>query len=760
VRWIWIAGAALVAAAGSCQRVEERRTEEPVEGDPVLPGVAVASPVLDAELRALLRSRAGARPRTRHLQADGSPRFVNRLVRETSPYLLQHAHNPVNWYAWGDEPFERARREGKPVLLSVGYSTCHWCHVMERESFEDEEVARILNEHYVCIKVDREERPDVDLVYMKAVQAMNGSGGWPMTVLLTADRQPFFGATYLPRDGFLQLLERARQLHRDEPARLIAQAGRLAREMASVASARPGDVPGIEAVDRAVRELSAIFDDEWGGFGRAPKFPQPPVLELLLRHHRRTRDRRALEQVLLTLESMARGGIRDHVGGGFHRYSTDPRWLVPHFEKMLYDNAQLAAVYVEAYQASGRAELADIARGVLDYLLRDMISPEGGFHSATDADSPAPGGHDREGHSFTWTPAEIEQAVGAEDAAAVTAWFAVTAEGQLEGRSILHTPRSHAEVARGLGMTAGALRMRIDRALPRLAEARARRPQPLRDDKIVTSWNGLAISALARAALALGEERYAEAARRAAGFLLSRLRGEDGRLRRSFSQGRVGPPAVLDDHAFLIQGLLDLFEATGESSWLDAAIGLQAELDRHFLDTEAGGYFMTAGDGEKLLVREKPVHDGAEPSGNAVALLNLLRLEELTSDAAYRSRAEKGLGAFASALTRDGPGSARMLCALDYYLDAPLEIVLVAPERREEAAALLAAVGRAHVPNRILVAGDQASLARLARRLPIAQDKPARRGQPTAYVCVRGACDLPTSDPALLTRQLGKRARR
>ena len=746
---MWIAGAALVAAVGSCQRSEK------VDGgvDPDLPGVTSVSKALDAELRA----QAHGPPRTRHLRADGSPRFVNRLVRETSPYLLQHAHNPVNWYAWGDEAFERARREDKPVLLSVGYSTCHWCHVMERESFEDEEVARTLNEHYVCIKVDREERPDVDMVYMKAVQAMTGSGGWPMTVLLTADRQPFFGATYLPRDGFLELLRRARALQRDQPAKLVAQAGLLAREMASVSRPRPGEVPGVEAIEAAVGAAAAMFDGEWGGFGRAPKFPRPPLLELLLRHHRRTGDARALAQVLLTLESMARGGIRDHLGGGFHRYSTDARWLVPHFEKMLYDNAQLAALYIEAYQASGKAELAAVAREVLDYLLREMASPEGAFYSATDADSRDPDGEEREGWSFTWTRNEIGEAAG-DDAAVVAAWFAVTDEGQLDGRSILHTPRPLAEVAGEIGVSADSLRASIDRAVPRMAAARARRPQPLRDEKILTSWNGLAISAFARAALALNEERYAAAARRAATFLLARLR-PDGRLRRSFSRGRVGPPAVLDDHAFLVQGLLDLFEATGEPSWLEAAIGIQAELDRLHLDGEAGGYFMTASDGEKLLSREKPIHDGAEPSGNSVALLNLLRLEELTSDPSFRARAEKGFGAFASALRGDGSGSARMLAALDFYLDRPLEIVLVAPARREEAAGLLAEVGRAHLPNRILIAGDQASLARLAARVPLVSDKPARRGRPTAYVCVRGACDLPTSDPEVLAGQLRRKKR-
>ncbi len=712
--------------------------------DPLLPGIGSPSEPFDRELRAAIAGRgASYKPRTRHLNRDGDALYVNRLIRETSPYLLQHAHNPVNWYAWGDDAFERAKREGRLVLLSIGYSTCHWCHVMERESFEDEEVARYLNEHFVAIKVDREERPDVDGVYMSAVQAMTGRGGWPMTVLLTADRRPFFGGSYLPREQFLAILREMVELQARDPGSLVAQGDTVVAHLARVAARPPpSDVPGPDAIVDAVQRQVRGFDPVHGGFGRAPKFPRPAALELLLHYYRRTQDAGALRVVTTTLERMAAGGIRDQLGGGFHRYATDAAWLVPHFEQMLYDNAQLAILYLDAHQATGREEFAEVATGILDYVLRDLTSPEGLFYSATDADSPTPDGGEEEGRFFTWTPAEIEAAAGPH-AAALIAYYGVTAAGHVDGRSVLHVagaPTSASDLAEGRR---------------RLLAARGSRPRPHRDDKIVTSWNGLAISALSRGALVLDRSDYAAAARRAADRLLAAVRGTDGRLRRTYSGGEARHPATLDDCAFVIQGLLDLFDATSEPRWLDEALALQRQLDTHYLD-RIGGYYMTADDAELLLIREKPTYDGAEPSGNSVALLNLLRLDTLTGDARWRQRAEAGLGAFAGDLL-SGTASPKLLVALDRYHDSPLEVILVASRDRADLAPLLGVVRRTYAPNAFLVAAtDGAELDEIARIVRPADTKRALRDEPTAFVCERGSCQMPTGDPAVLAAQLAR----
>jgi hypothetical protein len=630
-------------------------------GDPALPGLGAPNRALLTRLWAASRDKGpDYRPRTHHFTDDGKPKYCNRLILETSPYLLQHAHNPVNWYAWGEEAFARARRESKPILLSVGYSTCHWCHVMERESFEDEEIARYLNQHFIAIKVDREERPDVDDIYMKAVQMLSGRGGWPMTAALTPERQPFFGGTYFPardgdrgaRKGFLTILKELSASYRSDRAQVVAKARETSQRIQSLAEpAPPGNVPGPEVLAIAARSLAQSFDPTWGGFGGAPKFPTPVNLELIARYHRRTGDAHAQRIVVHTLERMAAGGIYDHVGGGFHRYSTDARWLVPHFEKMLYDNAQLVPLYLWAYQVTGNRDLARVARETLDYLGREMTGPGGGFYSATDADSQTPSGHTEEGYFFTWTPAELQAVLGADRTKTVSAYFGVTSQGNFEGRSILHTPRPIADVAKELGTTDEALRAEIEAARRQLYSVRAKRPPPIRDDKVLASWNGLAISAFAQGAFVLGQDEYAERARRAAHFVLEKLQSSDGRLRRSYMDGKARHNAYLDDYAFLIQGLLDLYDATSELRWLKEAISLQATLDRHHFDARSGGYFMTSGDHEALLVRDKPVHDGAEPSGNSVGVVNLLRLAELTQQADYRRRAEKCFAAFSEQLS-------------------------------------------------------------------------------------------------------------
>ena len=489
--------------------------------DPALPGLE-GDPAIEARLAAALASKGPEyRPRTRHLLPGGRPRYTNRLILETSPYLLQHAHNPVSWYAWGDEAFARARREGKPVFLSIGYSTCHWCHVMERESFEDEEIARYLNEHYVAIKVDREERPGVDALYLKVVIMMTGSGGWPATLFLTPSREPFFAGTYFPaRDGdrpgatgLLTALRQLREIYDRRQDRVVEVTQEVAQRLHAPSQGAAGVLPGPQAIVEAVDSLAASFDEAHGGFGPAPRFPRPATLELLARYHRRTRDPRALHMLERTLAAMAAGGIHDQLGGGFHRYSTDDRWLVPHFEKMLYDNAQLAMAYLAGFLVTGRQDFAGVARETLDYLEREMSDPAGGFQSATDADSPAPGGKEEEGRFFTWTPREVEAALGRDRARAAVAWYGVAERGQVDGRSVLHTPATPEKVAGELRVSVSDLRGRIEAARRDLYQARSRRAPPLRDEKVIAAWNGLAVSAFARANQVLGEPRSSWSAR-------------------------------------------------------------------------------------------------------------------------------------------------------------------------------------------------------------------------------------------------------
>ncbi len=691
-------------------------------------------------------------PPTRHLNPDGSPRFTNRLARETSPYLRQHAHNPVDWYPWGDEAFERARKLNRPVFLSIGYSTCHWCHVMEEESFEDLEIARYLNDHYVAIKVDREERPDIDAIYMTAVQAWTGRGGWPLNVWLTPGRRPFYGGTYFPaRDGdrgasvgFLTVLQKLQNIYASDPARIQEVTehitGRIREHLAPEAAK---GLPTAPLLDQAARACRDQFDPEWGGAKGAPKFPSSLPYRFLLRQYRRTGDPQFLRMAVLTLEKMAAGGMYDQIGGGFHRYSTDERWLVPHFEKMLYDNALLVFDYLEASQAASRPDLARVARDILRYLERDLLSPEGAFYSATDADSRGPDGKPHEGWFFTWTPAEIEAVLGADRARPVLAYYGVTAKGNFEGRNILFAARPDAPP--GLA----ALR-------DQLYAARRKRPAPLRDEKILTAWNGLAISAFARAGLILGDDQYTAVAARAASFVLTRLE-RDGRLLRSWKDGRAQHKAYLEDYAFLTAALLDLFEAAGEPRWLENALRLDAVVERHYEDREAGGFFRTADDHEGLLAREKPAHDGAEPSGSSVAVLNLLRLHALTTRDAYRQRAERALRALGAPLERNPAAFGELLLAVDFWLDAPKELVLVAPTDRSQLEPFLAALRSVYFPNRVLAAAAGSAVARLARLAPVAERKQALKGRATAYVCERGVCDLPVQDPAAFLRRLAQR---
>jgi uncharacterized protein YyaL (SSP411 family) len=735
--------ACLVAVA----RGDSLPTTEP------LPGAPPFSAKLRQKLaKALARKGSGYHPHTRHLRPDGSAKYTNQLVLESSPYLLQHAHNPVNWYPWGDEAFARAAAESKPVLLSVGYSTCHWCHVMEEESFEDEEIATYLNQNYVAIKVDREVRPDIDDVYMSAVQLLTGSGGWPMTVWLTPGRQPFSGGTYFPPRQFLAMLQQLRQAFDAEPLRIAEQAAEITRRVRQMTEHPGGEaLPDAAVLRRAFDNLASSFDGVNGGFGRAPKFPSPPDIDFLLRYYSHVGSAHALEMVSLTLQKMAAGGIHDQVGGGFHRYATDPAWQVPHFEKMLYDNAQLAALYLAAFQITKREDFADVTRDILDYVGREMTAPEGGFYAAADADSEGV-----EGKFFVWTPAEIRAALDAAHAEAVLAYYGVTEQGNFHGKNILHVAAPFSEVVTKLGLAAAEFRQLIAEGRSKLYAVRERRVPPHKDTKILAGWNGLMISAFARAGATLGNPGYVERASAAARFVLDRMRA-DGHLRRSFAGGAAHEDAFLDDYAFVAAGLLDLYEATFELRWLREAIVLQDVLVRDFWDAEKGGFFLSGDRHEVTITRQKPYYDGAIPSGNAVAALNMLRLAEFTTDVRWRDRAEATLRAFAPVLQRAPTATPALLAALDFRLDRAKEVVIVRPSGAKDDRALLAVVTRTYLPNHILtVTSDGPELARQREVIPLVADKQALHGAPTAYVCEQKVCALPTSDPAVLAGQLVK----
>ena len=731
-----------------------------------LPGAPPFSPELRVRLERELASRgAGYVPRTSQRTASGAPRYTNRLLLEASPYLQQHAHNPVNWHPWGPEAFATARRLDRPVLVSIGYSTCHWCHVMEEESFDDPAIARMLNADFVAIKVDREVRPAIDAVYMSAAHALVGRGGWPLNVWTTPEGEPFFAGTYFPpvsrpgRPGLTEILEQLRRRWAERRPGLERTARRLTkavrRDLEGVrvdASLEVGSAPLHAAYERYRRG----FDPEWGGLGRGIKFPSSLPVRFLLRYHRRTGNPKALEMVTLTLDRMESGGIHDPVGGGFHRYATERRWLVPHFEKMLYDNALRVVDYLEAWQVTGRPAYARVVRETLDYLLREMRSPQGGFYSATDADSLDPAGELEEGAYFTWTPAEIDAALPADQAAAARAFWGVTEAGQLDGRSVLHAWRSPEEVAAALGIEPAALARRLEAARLGLRRARALRPAPLRDEKILTAWNGLAISALARAGFALDEPRYVSAAARAADLLLTRGLPA-GRLRRVIGAAGAHGQAFLSDYAYSVAGLLDLYEASGDARWLRGAVALQAVVDAHYADPEGGAYYGSADEAERLITREKPGGGGSIPSPNSVTASNLLRLAELTGDTPYSEHAVLLFAALAPDLLRTPTALPDMLMALDYRLDQAKEIVIVEPAAGDGGVAeLLTPLRGAFVPNRVVArVEDGVERDALAALVPLVRGRRALGGRATAYVCLDRVCRLPTSDPAVFAEQLG-----
>ncbi|CAN5573104.1 thioredoxin domain-containing protein [soil metagenome] len=680
--------------------------------------------------------------------------MANRLANETSPYLLQHKDNPVDWFPWEEEALEKARKEDKPILLSVGYSACHWCHVMERESFEDEQTARMMNGHYVSIKVDREERPDIDSIYMSAVQALTRHGGWPMTVFLTPDGAPFYGGTYFPPvpsrglPSFQQVLLSLADAYENRREEVLQSADSVRDYLqASTSTAIPKTTLAPELLDAAADSLKSQLDHTFGGFGGAPKFPQPMNVEVLLRHHHRTGDENSLSGVELTLRKMATGGIYDHLGGGFARYSVDERWLVPHFEKMLYDNALLVQLYLETYQLTDDPFYKRVAEETLDYVVRDMTSSEGGFYSAEDADSEGV-----EGKFYVWTISEIRDALEPEEAELAIRYWGVTEAGNFEGKNILNVSQSLETVATAFGISPDELDERIEEARSKLFDVREERVRPGLDDKVLAAWNGLMLRSFAFAARVLDREDYRKIAEKNADFLLEKLR-HDGRLRRSYKDGRARFNGYLEDYAMVADGLVALYEATFDSRWLSAADSLCDAMFELFWDAESGTFYDTPADHEKLVTRPRDIYDNATPSGTSVAVDVLLKLALLLDRNDYRQRAEAVLENLSGGMEKLPGAFGRLLSALDFHLSRPREVAIIGDPGAPDTKALVNTVYARYLPNKV-VAGRAEEDEGSAGLVPLLADRPTRDGQATAYVCEGYACRNPTTEPGELTVQL------
>jgi uncharacterized protein YyaL (SSP411 family) len=683
---------------------------------------------------------------------------TNRLIHEMSPYLLQHAHNPVDWHPWSEEAFRRAKAEDKPIFLSIGYSTCHWCHVMAHESFEDEGIARLLNETFICIKVDREERPDIDQIYMKVSFALTGKGGWPLTIVMTPEKMPFFAASYIPKEsrfnltGLKDLIPAIRDAWTNRRDELNNSAENIVDIIQKKSDLKGGTIPE-NILDICFQSLQHTYDSVYGGFGTGPKFPASHTLMFLLRYSLRTKSALPLQMVTNTLQAMRDGGVYDHIGFGFHRYATDREWIVPHFEKMLYDQALNTIAYIEAFQYTGREEFRATAVEIFTYVLRDMQSGEGGFFSAEDADSEG-----IEGKFYTWTMDELETLLGSEEASLFAAAYQVTSEGNFShdaagaegGENILYripkrgTPAnpSHQE--------------RLERARVRLLSARNERIRPEKDDKILTDWNGLMIAALALGGRALGEERYIDAAKDAAKFIRENLFDGNGRLLHQYRKGEAGVFALLEDYAFLIWGLIELYESTFEVHYLTEAIDLNSRLMDHFWDTVQGGLYRTADNGEDLILRVKEAYDGAIPSGNSIAMLNLLRLSRLTGTIEYEEKAQAIAAAFAREIARTPAGSTLLCCALDFALGPTEEVIIVGSGEDTLTAHMVERMHAAFLPRAVfhLITGENRG--ELSRIAPYTQ-MIAGGETAIAYVCRDFACSLPTDDPDIMAEQAGIR---
>jgi uncharacterized protein YyaL (SSP411 family) len=684
--------------------------------------------------------------------------YTNRLISETSPYLLQHAHNPVDWYPWGDEAFEVARRDQKPVLLSIGYSACHWCHVMEHESFENEAIAKVMNEHFVNIKVDREERPDLDQIYMSAVQMMTHHGGWPMTVFLTPEGVPFYAGTYFPPEdrynipGFPRVLISLSEAYQERPEDIKQTAESVLEGLRrSTATTEAAEGLSIDLLDVAYRGIIRNYDPTNGGFGSAPKFPPAMSLEFLLRHYHRSGDAEALTIVQHTAQMMAQGGIYDHLGGGFHRYSTDSRWLVPHFEKMLYDNALLSRFYLHYYQLTGDEAARRVAEGILDYVVREMTGPLGGFYSTQDADSEGV-----EGKFFVWDLEEVKQILGEPDAEHFAAYYNITESGNFEEKNIPNVTRDLAEVARVRNITPDQLSQILESGRGKLFTVREQRIKPARDEKVLTAWNGLMLSSFAEAAVILGRSDYADVAKRNADFVLKNLQ-RDGLLLRTYKDGQAKLNAYLEDYAFLIDGLLTLFETAGEFRWFEEAVKLTETMIGEFWDEQDGGFFYTGNSHEELIVRSKDFFDNATPSGNSVAAEVLLRLSLLTDNSEFQRRATTILRLTSDMMRRYASGFGRMLGALDFHLARPKELAVIGSPETGETQELVNEIWRPYLPNKV-VAQARPGDTLASNSIPLLRDRPQLAGKATVYVCENYTCQQPTADFRELATQLNARA--
>ncbi len=703
------------------------------------------------------------------MEHRGDKGHRNRLQYEKSPYLLQHAGNPVDWYPWGTAAFEAAAGTDKPIFLSIGYSTCHWCHVMERESFEDPQVAAMLNDTFICIKVDREERPDIDNIYMAVCQVVTGSGGWPLTILMAPDKTPFYAATYIPKEGrygrrgLMELVPQVKQLWNTRRAEVLGTGREHMERLRHFMETPEATVLDAETLHEAFKSFVSRFDKRHGGFGGAPKFPTPHNLSFLLRYGKRTGDARSLAMVERTLRMMRRGGIYDHVGFGFHRYSTDQSWLVPHFEKMLYDQALLSLAYLEAFQATGNAEYANTAREIFTYVLRDMTAPEGPFYSAEDADSEGV-----EGRFYVWSEREIRDVLDAGDADMVIRRFHVLPEGNWvdpaghgeAGSNILHLEEETTDMAAEKGAAPSSLCADLERARQLLFECREKRVHPHKDDKVLTDWNGLMIAALARGAQVLGEPRYAEAAKKALRFITDRMAGEDGRILHRYRDGEASIPANLDDYAFLVWGLIELYEATFDTRILAEALRLNRDQLAHFWDETGGGFFFTPDDGEELLLRQKDAYDGAVPSGNSVAMLNLLRLARMTGDGELENKAVRLGDALSGRVAQFPAGFTQLLCALSFALGPSHEVVLAGPPGSVEMQIMLQALRSRFIPEKVVLLRREDTGSKegppLSELAPFLSAYRSGETAALAYVCSNNACALPTSGVDRMLELLGE----
>jgi len=669
-------------------------------------------------------------------------KHTNHLINETSPYLLQHAHNPVDWYAWSDEAFQKAKSENRPILLSIGYSACHWCHVMERESFEDERIAALMNDLFVNIKVDREERPDLDEIYMNAVQMLTGRGGWPMTVFLTPEGKPFYGGTYFPPEdrygvpGFPKILQGVANAYREKPQDVERSVEQILAGLQRMSLSTESQQPfSSDIIGQSAEQLAQAYDTDHGGLGKAPKFPNVGVYELFLRHYHHSKGTRFLEMVTHTLTKMAQGGIYDHLGGGFHRYSVDEKWLVPHFEKMLYDNAQLVRIYAQVYCVTGEPLFKQVVDETMNYLMREMLHTEGGFYSTQDADSER-----EEGKFFVWTEAEITRILGEESSEIFCRIYDISEEGNFEEKNILHPILTLEQASKFFRRDLKEIESLVSDAKAKLFQEREKRPKPFRDEKILTSWNGLMLSGLAEAIKISRHSAYLETAHRTVDFIFTKM-FRDGRLLHTYKSGTGKILGYLDDYAFLAAGLLDLFEATVNRAHLDRALELAEIMLHEFWDEAGGGFFYTGRSHERLIAQSKPIFDGSIPSGNAVATQVLLRLYHYTGKEDYLKRAERILRAYYNAMENQPFGFAHMLAALDFYLQKPKEVVLVGDKKDPETAELLTKIHSLYLPNMTLqLASPDDSLEKVSSLLA---GKKQFEGKPTVYVCHNFTCSRP-----------------